>query len=81
MLYAWPSYSGGASVVSDGHTCCMGLLAIVLFVTGIFVSYWVVHAAVLAALNDHYKTRTHFEATGEWKPGHWSGKTVPRRSS
>jgi len=59
----------------------MGLLSIVLFVTGIFVAYWGVHAVVLAALNDHYKTRAHFEATGEWKPGHWNTKTAPKRAS
>lgn len=57
----------------------MELVGIVLFITGIFVTYWVVQAAVLSALNDHYKTRTHFEATGEWKPGHWNAKTVPKR--
>lgn len=59
----------------------MGLLGIILFIVGIFVTYWVVHAAVLAALNDHYKTRAHFEVTGEWKPGHWNNKTAPKRRS
>ncbi|MET3450097.1 hypothetical protein [Curtobacterium sp. 1544] len=57
----------------------MGLLGIILFITGIFVTYWVVQAAVLSALNDHYKTRMHFETTGEWKPGHWNNKTAPKR--
>lgn len=55
--------------------------AIVLLITGISVTSWVVYAAVLAALNDYYKTRAHFEATGEWKPGHWKSKTVPKWSS
>ncbi|MEV7761813.1 hypothetical protein [Curtobacterium flaccumfaciens] len=58
----------------------MSFLAIGLFIIGIFVTYWVVHAAVLAALNDHYKTRAHFEATREWKPGHWNNKIAPKRA-
>lgn len=57
----------------------MGIIGLILFVIGIFVAYWLVHAAVLSALNDHYKTRAHFEATGEWKPGHWKTKTAPKR--
>ncbi|WP_181420070.1 hypothetical protein [Curtobacterium sp. MCPF17_003] len=56
-------------------------MGIVLFILGIFITYWVVQAAVLSALNDHYKTRVHFELTGEWKPGHWKNKTVPKRAN
>ncbi|WP_132048710.1 hypothetical protein [Curtobacterium sp. PhB136] len=57
----------------------MTLVWLVLAVLGVFVTYWLAHAAVLSALNDHYKTRQHFEATGEWKPGHWNTKTAPKR--
>lgn len=53
------------------------MLALVLWVLGLIIAYYIVRSAVTAAMNDHYKTVRHFEETGEWKPGSWRSKTRP----
>lgn len=57
------------------------LIILIGIVLGFVIFYYLLHAAVLSALNDHYKSRRHFEETGEWKYGHWSNKTDPKKIS
>jgi hypothetical protein len=44
---------------------------------GLAILYSVIHAAVRAALSDHYKTVRWYEKTGEWAPNVRSWKHAP----
>jgi hypothetical protein len=54
------------------------LLPLIGWVIGLVIAYFVIRAAVLAALAAHYKTVRWYEATGEWNYGTGGEKSTPR---
>ncbi|MDT0211258.1 hypothetical protein [Curtobacterium sp. BRD11] len=56
----------------------MEILVILGYILGLVILFYVVRAAVVAALASHYKTVRWYEATGEWNYGSGGERHAPR---